>query len=312
MSETQWDSRIGRRLKLRDLHILSCVVQWGSMAKAASHLAMSQPAVSQAIADLENALRVRLLDRSRRGVSPTPYAEVLLKRGRAAFDELRQGIRDIEFLADPTTGEVRVAAGDTAAAGLLPALIGRLSRAHPGIAIRVTQVNAETMDFRELRERTVDLTLARIPKSFSNDDLGAEILFEDPHRVVVGERSPWARRRKVTLADLAAERWIFPSNPAIRDLITEAFNADRLEVPREQVRASSILLRNHLLATGRFVTILPESVLRYNAGRWPVKALPIELGVRPRCLAMVTLKGRTVSSIARLFMEQAREVAKTM
>ena len=102
-----WESRIGRRLKLRDLHILFTVVQWGSMAKGATHLGMSQPAVSEAIASLEDALRVRLLDRSPRGIEPTIYADALLKRGHIVFDELKQGIRDIEFLADPTAGELR-------------------------------------------------------------------------------------------------------------------------------------------------------------------------------------------------------------
>ena len=99
-----WESRIGRRLKLRDLHVLFAVVQWGSMAGAARNLAMSQPAVSKVIADLEAVLRVRLLDRSSRGIEPTIYAHALLKRGHVAFDELMQGIRDIEFLADPTSG----------------------------------------------------------------------------------------------------------------------------------------------------------------------------------------------------------------
>ena len=64
-----WEHRIGRRVRLRDLHILSAVVRWGSMAKAASHLAMSQSAVSEAIAGLEDALRVRLLDRSPQGIT---------------------------------------------------------------------------------------------------------------------------------------------------------------------------------------------------------------------------------------------------
>jgi DNA-binding transcriptional LysR family regulator len=104
----EWERRIGRRLRLRDLHILSTVVQWGSMAKAAEHLAVSQPAVSDAIANLEAALAVRLLDRGPQGVKPTIYADALLKRGDVVFDELRQGIRDIEFLANPAAGEVRV------------------------------------------------------------------------------------------------------------------------------------------------------------------------------------------------------------
>jgi len=314
MSHTieQWEGRIGRRLKLRDLHILSAVVQWGSMAKAASHLAMSQPAVSESIANLEDALRVRLLDRSTRGIEPTPYAHALLKRSHVVFDELRQGIRDIEFLANPTVGEVRVASGDTLAAGLMSAVIDRLSRRYPHIVVRVAQVNAETLDFMELRERKVDLALARVSRSFVEDDLDVEILFDDPHRVVAGARSPWARRRKVTLAELANESWIFAPNQVIRELITEAFKAQGLQLPRERVGASSILLRNHLLATGRFLTVLPESVLRYNARLWSLKALPVDLGVKPRSVAILTLKNRSASPVVQLFVEQVRAVAETM
>ena len=189
-----WDNRIGRRLKLRDLHILSTVVQWGSMAKAAAHLAMSQPAVSEAIAKLEDALRVRLLDRSSRGIEPTTYAHALLKRGHVVFDELRQGIRDIEFLANPTVGEVRVASSELFAAGLLPAAIDRLSRRYPQIVVRVVQANTATLEFRELRERTVDLVLARMHGSFGEEDLDIEVLSYDRHFVVVGTRSRWARR----------------------------------------------------------------------------------------------------------------------
>src|ERR1700682_1080983 len=93
----EWESRLGRRLRVRDLHILSTVVKSGSMAKAARQLAMSQPAVSEAIANLEHVLRVRLLDRSTRGIEPTIYADAILKRGHVVFDELRQGIREIAF-----------------------------------------------------------------------------------------------------------------------------------------------------------------------------------------------------------------------
>src|SRR5712691_9169771 len=97
-----WENRIGRRLRLRDLHVFFSVVQRGSMAKAATYLGVSQPAVSEAIADLEHALGVRLFDRTPQGVEATMYGRALLKRGRVAFDELKQGINEIEFLADPT------------------------------------------------------------------------------------------------------------------------------------------------------------------------------------------------------------------
>jgi DNA-binding transcriptional LysR family regulator len=308
----QWESRIGRRLKLRDLHVLSVVVQSGSMAKGARQLAMSQPAVSESIASLEATLGVRLLDRTTRGVEPTLYADALLKRGDVVFDELLQAIKSIEFLSNPNVGEIRVASGDTAAAGLLAPVIDRLLRRFPGITVRVTQASAEPMAYPELRERKVDLALARVSKSFSHSELEVELLFDDPPRVAVGTASTWARRRKVSLSDLADETWTLTSDQVIRDLINDAFRAAGLKEPRDAVSVSSMLLRSQLLATGRYVTVLPDSVLRSNAKQWSLKALPIDLGISAMAVTIVTLRNRTLSPVAQLFIEQVRAVAKTM
>src|SRR5690349_7578419 len=100
--------RIGRRIKLQDLHVLMAVVQAGSMGKAAQRLRTSQPAVSRSIAGLEHAVGVRLLERAPQGVAPTEYGRALLDGAGAAFDELLQAVKRIEFLADPARGEVRV------------------------------------------------------------------------------------------------------------------------------------------------------------------------------------------------------------
>jgi DNA-binding transcriptional LysR family regulator len=127
--------RIERRLKQHDLRVLMSVVQHGSMVNAAQRLATTQPAVSRAIGDLEHSLGVRLLDRGSRGVVPTPYGRVFIKRGAPVFDELKQGVKDIEFLADPTAGGVRIAA-PIGAAGLLAAVIDRLARRHPRVVCR--------------------------------------------------------------------------------------------------------------------------------------------------------------------------------
>jgi DNA-binding transcriptional LysR family regulator len=307
-----WETRIGRRVRLRDLHILAAVVRSGSMAKAASHLAMSQSSVSEAIASLEDALRVRLLDRSPHGIEPTIYADALLKRGHAVFDELRQGIRDIEFLSNPTEGEVRIACPELLSAGLLPAAIERLSRLYPKIVVRVAQMDTTTLEFRELQERNVDLMLMRVSRTFAADDLDIEILLDDPHFVVVGARSPWTRRRKLTLADVVNEPWIFPPNRVVMGLIEEAFEANGLELPSESVSAASILLRNQLLASGRFITMLPDSVLRYTAKQWSLKALPIDLRIEPWPIAILTLKNRTLGPVVQLFIEHLRAVAKTI
>lgn len=307
-----WENRIGRRVRLRDLHILSAVVRWGSISKAAGHLAMSQSSVSEAITNLEDALRVRLLDRKPHGVEPTIYANALLKRGHAVFDELRQGIRDIEFLAEPTQGEVRIACPELLSAGLLPATIERLSRRYPKIVVRVSQIDTTTLEFRELQERRVDLILVRVNRAFADDDLDVEFLLDDPHHVVVGARSPWARRRKITLEELVNEPWIFPPNKVIMTLIKEAFAAHGLQVPPESVSAASILLRNQLLASGRYVTMLPDSVLRYTAKQWSLKVLPIKLRIEPWPIAILTMKNRTLSPVVELFIATLRTVAKSL
>src|SRR4051794_7887519 len=121
--EREWHRRIGRRVKLRDLHILGAVARLGSMGRAAGELAMTQPAVSLAIADLEAAVGVRLLDRRSSGVRPTVYGEALLRRGAEAFHALSQGVRDIESLLDPEAGQVRVGCPETLAAGFLPSVM---------------------------------------------------------------------------------------------------------------------------------------------------------------------------------------------
>lgn len=308
-----WESRIGRRLKLRDLHILLAVVQWGSMAKAATHLAMSQPAVSEAIAKLEDALRVRLLDRSPRGIEPTIYARALLKRGRVVFDELRQGIRDIEYLADPTAGEIRVGCPETLAAGLVPEIIDRISRGHPQVVVHVVNTPTGKLEFRELRERSVDLMLGRILKPFSADDVDGEILCEDQFFVVASAQSRWARRRKIELAELMNEPWVLaPPNNVVGSFIERAFHANGLKLPRQSVTSFSSHVRIHLLATGRFLSILPSLLLRYNAKRWGLKALPVDLGIQPVPLVIFTLKNRTLSPVVQLFVEHARAVTKTV
>src|SRR6266852_2359405 len=129
-----WDERrLGRRLKLRDLNVLMTVARCGSMGKAAAQLGVSQPAISRTIVDMEHTLGVRLLDRSPQGVEPTIYARVLLDRGVIAFDELRQAMEHIEFLVDPTAGELRIGASIVNSVGIVTAVLDRLSRQYPRI-----------------------------------------------------------------------------------------------------------------------------------------------------------------------------------
>ena len=313
MANMQWADRIGRRLKLRDLHVLFAVMQWGSMAKAAHHLAVSQPVVSATIAGLEQTLGVRLLDRGRRGVEPTIYGRALLNHGLAAFDALRQGVKEIEFLADPTVGELRIGCPEWIAAGLLPTVIDRLLQDHPRVVFHVDQTITATPEFRELRERRLDLVLGRIAAPFIEEDLDAEILYQEQLRVIAGARSPWARRRKIELSELLGEPWLLtPPNELPGSLVAEAFRASGLKLPQPKIVSFSLHLRSRLLATGRYLAVVPGSLLHFTDSPSPLKVLPVKLPVGPRPVAIVRLKNRTLSPVAKLFIDCVREVSKPL
>jgi DNA-binding transcriptional LysR family regulator len=310
-----WESRIGRRLRLHDLHVLLATIQCGSMAKAARRLGVSQPAVSKAIADLEHTLRVRLLDRGPQGIEPTLYGNALVRRGLAAFDELRQGVSEIEFLANPTIGEVRIGCIESLAATLLPAVIERLFDQHPGVTAHILQTARPiTLEIRQLRERNVDFIIGRGIFPIPEDDLNSEVLFEEPLIVVAGVRSRWVHRRKLELAELVNARWIsFPLNEAPGTLVEQAFRMRGLSMPRPSVVTTSFPLRAALLTTGDCLSVVPAGVLRVlNAREVTVKALPIDLGIQARPVAIFTLKNRILSPVAELVIECVRAVARVV
>ena len=309
----QWDERIGRRLKLRDLHILMSVAQCGTMGKAAEQLAITQPAVSKAISDIEHTLKVRLLDRTAHGVEPTVYGRSLLKWSNAVFDDLRQGVREIEYLSDPTAGELRIGCTEPMAWGIVPAVIERLTQQYPRLVFHVKQAEPITLRDRELRERNVELVIGRIVEPLS-DEVQVETLFEERLFVVAGLQNRWARRRKMNLAELVDEPWsVGPPESFAGSLMADAFRAEDLPPPRVSSVTNSIPLHYALLASGRFLSILPGSLLRFSVDRMSLKVLPVKLRapLGPP-VGFAILKKRTLSPVAQLFIECLREVARPL
>jgi DNA-binding transcriptional LysR family regulator len=308
----QLSDRIGRRMKLQDLHILMTVVQAGSMGKAAERLNTVQPAISRSIADLEHALGVRLLDRHRQGIEPTEYGRALLDCGVAVFDDLRQGVKKIEFLADPTAGEVRIGCNPFLAESFVFAVVDRLSRRYPRIVFHLVAIETKALH-RELNERNVDLLVARRFGPIADERQGFEFLFDDSYVVAAGAQSPWVRRRRIELAELVSQSWILPPPESqIGSVAMEAFRARGLDYPRVTVVTGTPQVRISFLATGRFLSIFPASALRFPTRHLELKVLPVELPVARVPIGIVTLKNRTLSPVAQLFIEHAREVAKPL
>jgi len=305
----QWSERIGRRIKLRDLHVLQAVAQAGSMTKAAHQLAISVPVVSKAIADLEHTVGVPLLDRSPQGVEPTAYGRALMHRSVIAFEELRQGIKDIEFLADPTAGEVRIGTTPPLSASFVSAVVDRLSRRHPRIVYRVVAEGAEAQQCR-LTERGVDLLITRRHGPIDEEQVSFEFLFESPYFVAAGANNPWVRRRRIELAELMDDLWALPPpDDWFGSFVVDAFRANGLGLPRAGVVALHDM-RANLLKTGRFLSIMPEFWLQFPERHPFIKKLPVKLAIASGPIGIMTLKNRALSPVAQLFIDESREVAQ--
>ena len=302
------DERVIRRLKLRELRIFTAVAEARSMGKAATQLALSQPAVSKAIAQMEHTLGVPLLDRTTQGVEPTLYGGALLKWAVAVFDDLRQGVREIEFLADPSGGEVRIGSTEIMNTGLLPFLIDRLSLQHPRLVFTVRLAPAISLQYHDLRGRHIDLIFGRTMLPIEDEDIQTEVLFDDPLVIVAAAGNKWLRRRDIDPAELIDEPWCLPTPEGS---IVEAFRAQGLKLSRHIVRSRSPHLYFAMAQTGRFLTVAPASTLRLNGKRLGLKALPVRFSIPLGPIGIVTLKNRTISPVAQLFINCARKVAKT-
>jgi DNA-binding transcriptional LysR family regulator len=312
----EMSDRIGRRMKLHDIHVLIAVVQAGSMRKAAALLNTTQSAISRSIAELEHTTGVRLLDRISQGVEPTQYGRALLKRGVAAFDELKQGVHDIEYLADPTTGEVRIACPLAIAFTVIPHVIEQFSKKYPRAVLHFDEVATAiaSRTFAELRDRKYDLVLTRgrSPEAEEQlaEDFKVEFLFDEQLVIAAGAQSRWAAcRRKIDFAELVDEPWIMQAPHTWNyQRLAEAFHARGVAMPRASLVTLSMPVITHFLANGPSLTAMPRSVAYFCS----LKVLPVDLPARPWPVNIVTLKNRMLSPMVERFIDCAREVTKSM
>ena len=304
---TESESRVARRVRPRDLHILATVVQSGSIAKAAERLGISQPSVLETIANLECMAGARLLDHNPDSVEPTAEARELLRSLPVVRDELTPSAHEGALQARG----IRIGCSETLACGFVPAVIERMSRDHPDLTFHVVPV--EPARFDPLRDGSVDLIVGRILSPPLDRDLAAQILFQDRLLVVAGPYSPWHRRRKIRFEELMNEPWIHnPFDTPLHDYIADGLRRQGLGFPKPTVVSQSLHVRHHLLATGGLLTLLWESMLDFTAAGPAIKPLEVDLRIPPRPVAAVTLKNQTPSPVAEGFIEHAREIAQAM
>jgi DNA-binding transcriptional LysR family regulator len=214
--------------------------------------------------------------------------------------------------ADPAAGELRIGCPEITMAALLPAIFEQFSKQYPRVRLHVELVQTALLQFQELRERKIDLLIGRIPQTTA-DDLKSEMLFAEPFLVVAGKNSKWARRKGLKLADLLLEPWALPPYDSVPgQLILQIVQAAKLQPPQPTIVTLSGQLTVTLVAGGGFVGLLPASVAKFNKKRAGLKILPIKLPTVHVAASIVTVKNRTPSPTARLFINCVRDVARSI
>ncbi|MDU7520738.1 MAG: LysR family transcriptional regulator [Roseomonas mucosa] len=300
-------SRLARRLRLRDLHTLLVVLDCGSMAKAAGVLALTQPAVSKAMQEMEMELGVPLLERDVRGVRSTVFGEAIAARARAMVDELCQGARDLAHLADPNVGEVRI--GTTEPMTFMVAEAIRLvARDRPRMTFEVEISDTGSL-LADLRARRPDVVVTRYGFGAADDDLDAAWLFRVPLVAVAHRRNPLLRRRALRLADVMKEPWtLSPPETFLGRLVAAAFRREGLPLPPASVTSVSIAMRLSLIAGGRYLSMLPRTMLYHPTNASWLRALDVTVEDSEGAIAALTLKRRWMPGPVGLFLEAVKTV----
>lgn len=306
-----WNSRIGSRIKLRDLHILQVAAEAGSMAKAAATLAVTQPAVSYAVAAMEHALGVPLLDRTSHGVTPTVYGHALLGRAHVVFNELRQGVSEIQSLADPGAGELHIGTTPPMSA-IASAVFNSLIARYPRMTFNLTVAGTDDL-LQALRQRDVELVISRLADFVTEGDLQIDTLFHDELAVICSKRSKWGRQRGVALADLVGEPWVFPASKGfLTKVIRTAFEEHGLEIPRAAVITQSTYALSILVSNGPFLAMHPGAMLTTPSEHPQLTAVDVRLRNTRAPIGLITLKSRSLSPVAKVFLRAAQDVAKSI
>jgi DNA-binding transcriptional LysR family regulator len=236
----------------------------------------------------------------------------LLKHSIAIFDDLRTSVSEIEFLADPGVGELRIGTTEPQS-GIVVGAIKRLSRQYSRVHFKVVVVaTGPTLIDRELRERQVDLAVAPLPTP-TEEDLEATCPYRNRLRVVAGAQSPWARRRKISLCELINEPWCVPAIESPGGAaFAHAFRASGLPLPRIVVSCGNNHLCDRMLADNRFLSISSDGPLYFGTDGPPLKVLNVDFPAPYFEVSIITLKNKTNAPLAQLFIDCARELAKPL
>jgi DNA-binding transcriptional LysR family regulator len=309
MSAHSSDRFVRTHLKTRHMVLLVELGRHRSIAHAAKAANLSQPAASQLLAELEYALGVPLFERLVRGIAPTWYGEVMIRRAGAALSEMDAGHQEVMELLSGLSGRVSVGTVMTPSASLVPEAISLLKSRHKRLQVAITVDTSKVM-LQRLRAGEIDVMIGRVLDTETADDVTFEPLTDEPHSLIARAGHPLAAREGLQLTDLAQEAWIMPPGGSIlRDRLTAMFLSQGLDQPAEIVETMSLPVITALLTGSDMIVALPEEMVQPYLDFKLLTVLPFDLGLRMDMYGIITRRKHRLSPGAQAVLDTLREVA---
>ena len=308
MSSPASDRFLRSHLKTRHLVLLVELGRHHSILEAAKAANLTQSAASKLLSELEYALGIKLFERLPRGVVPTAYGEVFIRRAGAALAEMDAGYQEIMQLRSGLSGQVAIGSVLTPSTNLLPRAIKLLKASHQRLHVAIS-IETSVLLIERLRAGELDLVIGRILDADSGSELNFEPLTDEPHVIIARSTHPLLARSTVSLEDLSRECWILPARGSIlRDRLTALFLSHGLDQPSETIEAVSLPVITNLLLDSDMVVALPEELVRTYLDAGLLAVLPCELGLRMDMYGIVTRKNHQLSPGALALLTILREL----
>lgn len=293
----------------RRIQLFLAAVRHGNMTEAAAELEISQPALSKSVKALEKSLGVRLLERGRFGVTPTPYGAALVAHGSVIEAELRNAVGEIDALKGATHGHVLVGCGPTEATRLLPQALLAMLGTHPQLKVSVLYgLNESLMPL--VKNGEVDFALSSVPARATDTDLVHDHLFNESGAVVARSGHPLARRQSVAPADLLTQVWILARRRELeRVAFDDLFRVHELEPPEPVIESTSTVLMKAVVMQSDMLTFIPRELIWWEEKAGQLVALNVSGSQWVRRVGITRRRRGSLSPAARLLIEALKHSA---
>lgn len=254
-------NRLLAKARFRHLQVLVSLGELSSVRRTADALGLSQPAVTQSLADLERLVDLRLFDRHSRGLRVTPAGREVLPLARRMLDALGEGCEALAAMQRQGEGVVRVAAITGALSGLLVRAVPAYTQAHPAVQLQVRESDVDQCAL-QLARREVDVAVCREPARLPAG-CGFHPLLDDRFVIACGTQHPLAGRRGVRWATVASQRWLMsPVGSSARTVFDRQVAEAGTAPPVCPVITRVSALTWALLQAQPLLTLVPYGVVR--------------------------------------------------